>query len=626
MAGVLGEDVLKRIKALRKKLSQIEKLKARGGQYTEEEATKIKGESKILAEIQALEKGEEVAAFDEAGGQEEAPPEAKPDPEDGEADVSASKEPDLAPAEAEKRIRGLKKKLGQIQKLKERGGGYSKEESEKVSSEPSLLAECTELEIKLLEPEARKTARNLQKKLDQISKLRAKGGQLTPQEREKVGKEASLKKEFAELLAARVPVKEPAAQVEQSPTPDAKAAPKAQAVAQKQAPVAEVKPQPQQPQPVQYKPAAQSIPPSAQAPTYMGPPPSVTASQGVASVEDEAHVEDDAHVAAALAQAFAQEEFLEEEGFHESRASTRKRAIQAKAQARAEAARLQQEQLAAERAQQEHEAALLAERARQEQDRRFEERQLAAQRAQQEERLAAAQPEHEVLLVETAEVAEEEDAEFGPQAEEIQVEEPAEAPDVEVLPQAPCAVEIMADSVVPQVATPVEPISAADVALEAALDPALAPEKPAPEKRLRALRKKATQIEKLKQRGGEYTPEETEKLASEDSVLAEIAALEKGDPWPPVVEAAPELAPVVQQEEVLPIEMAETPPPAAPPLEVSSMDPVDAQKRLKALKKKLGQIEKLKERSGPFSPEEATKIASQQHVLADIKKLEEYLA
>lgn len=220
MAGTLNAEVEKRIKAIRKKLTQIDKLKAKGGQYTPEEAAKIESESKLLADIAALEKGEEpqeemlstlkgggnklesaelpgTADFANPEGSAELPPALDPEPQE-----------ELSPVEAEKRIRALKKKLVQIQKLAEKGGTYTKEEAEKIASQPAISAEVVKLEISLLDGEEKKTAFKLSQKLDQCIKLRAKGGQLNPQEHEKLANEASMKKQLDDILVARVPMKE----------------------------------------------------------------------------------------------------------------------------------------------------------------------------------------------------------------------------------------------------------------------------------------------------------------------------------------------------------------------------------------------------------------------------------
>mmetsp|Transcript_55711 Transcript_55711/g.158178 ORF Transcript_55711/g.158178 Transcript_55711/m.158178 type:complete len:295 (+) Transcript_55711:66-950(+) len=215
-----GEDAQKRIRALRKKVAQITKLKEKS-ELSAEETQKVASEPALLAEISAIERGEEFIpeadAAPEAPAVQEEPPEATQQEEESTGDRQGGDEPggedqpeddkpvpSLPPAEAEKRIKTLKKKLGQIQKLKERGTELSQEEAEKVGCEGAFVAEALELETGLLEPEAQKTARALQKKLDQISKLRSKDkAALTPAEREKVSKENALKEELDALLAAR---------------------------------------------------------------------------------------------------------------------------------------------------------------------------------------------------------------------------------------------------------------------------------------------------------------------------------------------------------------------------------------------------------------------------------------
>jgi len=167
-------EVDKRIKALKKKLSQIQKLKEKDGKLTPEEAEKLASEANVLAELTGLENGEDVAHSSKEPPKENSSAGVQEDPEseEGAGDQGNSPaQPEVPPAEAEKRIRALKKKLVQITKLKERGGPYSAEQEEKLTSEPKLIFECTELEINLLDPEAKKNARSIQKKLDQIKKL-----------------------------------------------------------------------------------------------------------------------------------------------------------------------------------------------------------------------------------------------------------------------------------------------------------------------------------------------------------------------------------------------------------------------------------------------------------------------
>ncbi|CAK0802704.1 unnamed protein product, partial [Prorocentrum cordatum] len=146
MAGTVDVESQKRIKALRKKLSQIEKLKEKEADtLTPEEAAKIEGEAKILSEIVAIERGEAMprAVVQEAPApavEKEAPalapavpaaaaeaaPAASAAGADAEEDDKEPAREQLEPVEAEKKIKAMKKKLGQIAKLKERGPPFTK--------------------------------------------------------------------------------------------------------------------------------------------------------------------------------------------------------------------------------------------------------------------------------------------------------------------------------------------------------------------------------------------------------------------------------------------------------------------------------------------------------------------
>jgi len=216
-------NTTKRIRALNKKLAQIAKLKERGGELTAEETQKVASEAQLLAELRALERGEEytpepekeappVVEAAETQGPKQEEPQTAPADEEVEPPTEAHSKPppaSLAPADAEKKIKALKKKLGQIQKLKEKGGKLQPEEAEKVSAERGFIIEVMELEISLLEPEAHKNAMGLQKKLEQIGKLKKKSGQLSAPEREKVSKEKAIKQELESILASRPVYREP---------------------------------------------------------------------------------------------------------------------------------------------------------------------------------------------------------------------------------------------------------------------------------------------------------------------------------------------------------------------------------------------------------------------------------
>merc|ERR1719350_427401 len=169
-------------------------------QLTEEEAEKVALEPNILKEIRALESGEPLEAAREVAKPASLPPspekvaeeaspsfteaqdagaspqacETEPAREEPvaevvekvqEEEVAQAEAPQLEPAEAEKRIKALKKKLVQIEKLKEKEN-LSAEEKEKVSRKACFEAEIEEMEINLLDSEAKKNAINLQRKLE----------------------------------------------------------------------------------------------------------------------------------------------------------------------------------------------------------------------------------------------------------------------------------------------------------------------------------------------------------------------------------------------------------------------------------------------------------------------------
>mmetsp|Transcript_91962 Transcript_91962/g.297588 ORF Transcript_91962/g.297588 Transcript_91962/m.297588 type:complete len:291 (+) Transcript_91962:72-944(+) len=150
------------------------------------------------------------------------------------------------------------------------------------------------------------------------------------------------------------------------------------------------------------------------------------------------------------------------------------------------------------------------------------------------------------------------------------------------------------------------------------------------QKRIRNLRKKLGQIAKLKEKD-ELSAEESQKVATEPALLAEVTALEKGEEFVPEPVPPPAAAPAEAAcdgagdgaeeagggggDEAGPPEPPEKP--ALPALE-----PAEAEKRIKALKKKLGQITKLKERGGNFTPEEAEKVASEGAFVAEVMELE----
>jgi len=133
------------------------------------------------------------------------------------------------------------------------------------------------------------------------------------------------------------------------------------------------------------------------------------------------------------------------------------------------------------------------------------------------------------------------------------------------------------------------------------------------EKKIRAVRKKLTQIEKLKEKT-DLDPAALEKVASEPGLMQELAVLEArlaGEPEP-VAAAPPAAAPTEVQVAA----------PAPEPVTVPALSPAEQEKRLKALRKKLKQIEQLKEKGGELDADAREKVASEAALLAEVAALE----
>lgn len=604
---MIDAETQKRIKALRKKVAQIDKLKEKSG-LSPEETEKVASEPAILKEIWALENGvplePEVPAVKEEPKVEEAPPPVA-EPEVEQEEPEPAEPPAMEPAEAEKRIKALKKKLVQIQKLKDRGGNFTPEELEKVASEPVIEGEVAMLEIGLLEPEAKKSAMALQKKLNEIKKLKAKGGQLTSQEREKVSKLASVKREMDQLLAARPVFKQP----------------------EKEKPAAPAQVQKAQ-TPAQQKPVAREAVP-APAPRKESrrerwePPeetddfddfsgiPDVSAPYQAGAVSEDTTDFEDGFVT--KQSKFAKMKVKAAEKAAAAAAVAEAAALEAAAAeaAAAEAAALQAviDEAAAAKAKVEAEkaAAIAAEKAKVDAERTADaEKAAAAQRAEVEAEQASA-----AAAAAAAEAAQED-------SDELEAWQRVITPAVAVT--APAAARAAAAPAVARA----EPVSAAAAPVEPSGELS-------PEKRIKALRKKLAQVAKLKQRGGVYTPEEAQKIASEATMEAEIRAIENGEPWPPVAaepatpepaaEPAPALVPEAAAEpEERPSTLEEPAKPEEP--QVEDLSPEEAQKRIRNLKKKLKQITSLKERGGAYTAEEQAKLDGERKMLAEVAALE----
>eukprot|EP00930_Biecheleria_cincta_P059324 TRINITY_DN45069_c0_g1_i1.p1 TRINITY_DN45069_c0_g1~~TRINITY_DN45069_c0_g1_i1.p1 ORF type:complete len:295 (+),score=108.54 TRINITY_DN45069_c0_g1_i1:83-886(+) len=147
-------EIEKKIRAVNKKLKQIEGLKAKSSEQLDDAAReKIDSERMLRKELAQLEdlarrggKPPEASIQQEEKRVEQ---EKEKEKEQGPAaeEAPAEKEPELPQEQKEKLIRTLKKKLQQIEKLKEKGlEGLDAEAKQKVQNEPNLLAELAVLE------------------------------------------------------------------------------------------------------------------------------------------------------------------------------------------------------------------------------------------------------------------------------------------------------------------------------------------------------------------------------------------------------------------------------------------------------------------------------------------------
>jgi len=525
----VSEDSQKRIKALQKKVVQICKLKEKSGGLTPEETAKVESEAGILKEIRALEKGEvynpTVAAPAPAAAPAAAVPAAangvngkspaavaqqravavEPQGEEPE-EVEAAPPPDLEPGEAEKRIKNLKKKLQQIQKLKERGGQFSPEEAEKISHESGFLGEVMDLEIGTLPAEAKKIAFGIKKKLDQIKKLKEKNkGSLTAPEKEKISKAKELQQELDKLLASRPVFKEDKPKAAPAPAKTKeKAAP---APAPKPAPVPVVVPEPVYVPEDVYE--AEIVDP------YMAGEPPMDDDDGFVTMKKKAPKKKAASGAEADEAGQSWEERAPEQDTEEQQTWKASGWVDWQEPSKALGATAKAEPAPKPKAEatppgeQTPEKRIKALKKKLAQIDKL--KQKAPPLLEEEESKLAAEGLilQEIGALERGETWEppEEEPEEKPQAEAVAAPEP-EAP-------APVAKQAPAPAPAPEPAPAPAP----------APEPDCGPEEAG--KRVKALRKKMKQIDGLKQRGGSYTKEESDKIASEKSLLKEVAALEK---------------------------------------------------------------------------------------------------
>jgi hypothetical protein len=195
----------KRMKALNKKIQQIDALKKKGGDLDEDAAAKVASESELRHELQCLEQEKEYVPADKRT--------AWPPEKNDKSKVFPTEE-----AERTKLIRNLKKKAQQIEALKAKGEALDPEARAKVASESRLLQEIAALErgdsevvyedapppsvaeqLTDAKTDIERKVKAVQKKLDSIAALKESGRALTAEEKTKVDSEAALKKERHQL-------------------------------------------------------------------------------------------------------------------------------------------------------------------------------------------------------------------------------------------------------------------------------------------------------------------------------------------------------------------------------------------------------------------------------------------
>jgi len=200
-----------KLKAVNKKLKQIDLLKHKEN-LDEDARAKIATEPKLRKQLACLEAG---GTYEDSEKEEEEPaPVAcnfkKVEEAEEEESTAATVKLPSDPAEREKRVKNLKKKLQQIAKLKEKGAALDEEAQQKIDSEYRINQEVAALEAGKdevtfvdrttddLKLDLDRRLKNVNKKLDQIKKLK-EDTNLDADGRAKVASEAALKREAGEL-------------------------------------------------------------------------------------------------------------------------------------------------------------------------------------------------------------------------------------------------------------------------------------------------------------------------------------------------------------------------------------------------------------------------------------------
>jgi len=148
-----NQEIEKKIRALNKKLKQIDGLKEKDASLLDDAAReKIDQEAQIRKEIKTLEAQLVTGATVTAPAAKQEPVVEAPPAQESVEEEQA----ELSPEEKEKKMKAIKKKLAQIDKLKEKDPNTLDPEAKaKVASEASLLAEIDLLEGKVRVPEVK---------------------------------------------------------------------------------------------------------------------------------------------------------------------------------------------------------------------------------------------------------------------------------------------------------------------------------------------------------------------------------------------------------------------------------------------------------------------------------------
>jgi len=130
---------------------------------------------------------------------------------------------------------------------------------------------------------------------------------------------------------------------------------------------------------------------------------------------------------------------------------------------------------------------------------------------------------------------------------------------------------------------------------------------------MRSINKKLQQIDKLKAKGGLLDPEAEAKVKSEASLRKKLAALEAGEN----PESDGDVEPPQQSNQGAPAEEEQD----GEGVELPS-DPEERKKKIKALQKKLREIEQLKQKGGLLDKQAKAKRDSEQHLIQELAALE----